>query len=327
MKKREKILAGIVFGMIGLFVLGFAIKGFFVRPLREVEKQTGLIREKIEKINKERREYFQAEDRLKAVAAKTFAFSVDEASARSGEMMTHYIAQAGLNEADFTRLPVGPRRMRGASEIGWSVQGKGNLEKILNLLFLVQTSPQVHRVEGVTLTAFEKPGEIKVRFVFLTLVVEPAPEVELAALPQPHDLKSEERLAYNAILQRDILRPYIKAPPPPPEPKPGTPEGTKAPPGPESLRVVSLSEWEGVSEVHIRDTAREKTLRFRPGDTIKDFGEIVAVDYRALPLPRAPELMSHSRIILRIGDEFWAVERGQTLAEKRKLEPAQWPAQ
>ena len=326
MKKREKILAGIVFGLIGLFVLGFAIKGFFVRPLEEVEKQTALLREKIEKINKERREYFEAEDRLKAVTAKTFALDVSMASARSGEMITHYIAEAGLNEADFTRLPVGPRKIRGGSEIGWSVQGKGDLAKILNLLFLVQTSPQVHRVEGVTLTAFEKPGEIKVRFVYLTLVVEPAPEVEFAELKQPHGLQSPERLAYNTILERDILRPYIKAPPPP-APKADKPEETKAPPGPESLRVVSLSEWDGVSEVHIRDMAKEKTLRFTPGDTIKDYGEIVAVDYRPLPLPRAPELMSHSRIILKIGDEFWAVERGQTLAEKRKLEPGQWPAQ
>lgn len=325
MKKREKILAGIVFGILGVFVLGFVIKGFFVRPLEEIDKQTALVREKLEKINKERRDYFEAEDRVKAITQRTFAPEINEASARSGEMITHQIAQAGLNEADFTRLPVGPRRMRGASEIGWSVQGKGSLAKVINLLFLVQTSPQVHRMEGVTLTAYDKPGEIKIRFVYVTLVIDPAPEVAPADLKQPFTLESPERLAYNTVLERDILRPYIKAPPPEPAPasKPGN---STAPPGPDSLRVVSLSEWDGVPEVHIHDSAKDKTLRFRQGEKIESHGEIVAVDYRPMPLPEVPGLLSHSRLILKTGDEFWAVERGQTLAQKRKLAPGEWPA-
>jgi hypothetical protein len=49
------------------------------------------------------------------------------------------------------------------------------------------------------------------------------------------------------------------------------------------------------------------------------------VDYRPLPSPRNPLLLSHSRVILKIGEEFWAVERGQSLAERRKLEPQEWP--
>jgi hypothetical protein len=92
------------------------------------------------------------------------------------------------------------------------------------------------------------------------------------------------------------------------------------------LKVVSLSEWDGQPEVHIRDTARQKTLRFVPGDKVSDLGEIVAVDYRRLPSPRDPMLNSDSRVIFKSGDQFWAVERGQTLAEKRKLEPGDWPA-
>ena len=325
MKKREKILAGVVFGMVGIFVLGFGIKGFFVKPLREVDKRTAAIRQELEEINKERRLYFEAEDQLKAIARKTFALEVNEALARSGEIITHQIAQAGLNEADFTRLPVGPRRMRGAAEIGWSVQGKGSFERIMNLLFLVQTSPQVHRVEGVTLTAYEKPGEIKLRFVYVTLVIDPAPDVELAELKQPFTLDSPERLAYNVVLERDILRPYIKAPPPAPEPAQPKPGKSTAPPGPETLRVVSLSEWNGVPEVHIRDTAQDKTLQFKAGDVIPENGEVVAVDYRPMPAGKIPGLLSHSRLILKIGDEYWAVERGQTLAEKRKLTAEQWP--
>ena len=118
MKKREKILAGIVGGFLLLFIIGFGARGVFVKPLEAVDKQTKIIREKIDKANVLRREYFDAEDQLKSIAQRTFSTSLDEASARSGEMITHQIALAGLNEADFTRLPVGTRRMRGANEIG-----------------------------------------------------------------------------------------------------------------------------------------------------------------------------------------------------------------
>lgn len=324
MKKREKILAGVVLGFVGLFVLGFGVKGFFVKPLRDIDKQVVLLRERIGKINNERREYFDAEDALKKITQRTFATDLNEASARSGEMITKQIAAAGLNEADFTRLPVGPRRFRGGSEIGWSIQGKGTLDKVVNLIFVLQNSPQVHRLETVTLSAYEKPGEIKVRFLYLTLVVNPAPDVEPVELQPKFTLESPERFAYNTILERDILRPYIKATPPPV--KSGEPSApSSAPAGPEALKVVSLSEWEGQPEVHIRDINKNETVRYRPGDKLKDNAEVVAVDYRALPSPRNPLLLSHSRLILKIGEEFWAVERGQSLAEKRKLEPQEWP--
>ncbi|MGZ8939988.1 MAG: hypothetical protein ACXW32_12315 [Limisphaerales bacterium] len=326
MKKREKILAGVVLGFVALFVLGFGVKGFFVKPLKDIDKQVMLLRERIAKINNERREYFTAEDALKKTTQRTFATDLNQASARSGEMITKQIAAAGLNEADFTRLPVGPRRFKGGSEIGWSIQGKGTLDKIVNLIFVLQNSPQVHRIETVTLSAYDKPGEIKVRFLFLTLVVDPAPDVEPIELKPKFTLESPERFAYNTILERDILRPYIKATPPPVNSsQPSAP--STAPAGPEALKVVSLSEWEGQPEVHILDAAQNKTQRYRPGDKLKDNSEVVAVDYRALPSPRNPLLLSHSRVILKIGEEFWAVERGQNLAEKRKLEPKEWPAQ
>jgi hypothetical protein len=326
MKKREKILTGAVLGIVAMFVLGFGIRAFFLKPLRDIDKQTATINEKIAKINQERREYFSAEDALKSITQKTFSPDPNEASARCGEMITRQIAAAGLSESDFTRLPAGSRRLRGASEIGWSIQGKGDLTKIVNLLFLLETSAQIHRLENVTLTSYEKPGEIRVRFVYLTLVIEPAPEVDPIDLKPKFNLESPERLAYNSILERDILRPYIKLPPPPPaSSRPGAPGAGTPPPGPESLKVVSLSEWEGQPEVHIRDTARNETFRYRPGDKLKDM-KIVAVDYRAMPLPRNPQLLSHSRVILQIQDEYWAVERGQTLAEKRKLEANEWPA-
>ena len=330
MKKREKILAGIVLGFVALFVLGFGIKGFFVKPLKAVDKQVAAIRQQIAKLNEDRRAYFAAEDSLRNVAQRTFGTDVNEASSRSGEMITKQIALAGLEQKEFTLLPVN-RKFRGGTEISWSVQGKGTLDKIVNLIFLLQNTPQVHRLESLTLTSSEKAGEIRVRLMYLTLVVEPAPDFDPIELKPKFTLESPERYAYNTILQRDILRPYIKATPETPKSDKRDGQPSSAPAGPEALKVVSLSEWEGQPEVHIRDINKNQTARYRPGDKLTDnsntVAEVVAVDYRALPSPRNPLLLSHSRVILKIGEEFWAVERGQSLAEKRKLQPQEWPAQ
>ena len=44
------MLAGIVLGFLGVLVLGFAVKGFFLKPLTKIDKETSLLREKIAKI-------------------------------------------------------------------------------------------------------------------------------------------------------------------------------------------------------------------------------------------------------------------------------------
>jgi hypothetical protein len=51
----------------------------------------------------------------------------------------------------------------------------------------------------------------------------------------------------------------------------------------------------------------------------------VCIDYRPLPLPGKAGLLSESRVILKEGNDFWAIERGGTFADKRKLEVSELP--
>jgi hypothetical protein len=326
MNKREKTLAGTIGGLIGLLLAVYGIRVVIVKPVREVDKKIAAARERISKIQADRRAYFAAEDRLKAITIRTFDDTVDQASARSGEMLTRQIIAAGLSETNFTRLPAGPRKMRGASEIGWSVQGDGPLTNVVNLLFLLNESPWLHRTEGLVVAAGEGPGIVRVRFRYLTLVIEPAPDVTRTNLVAAKDLESPERHLLNAIVSRDLLRPYIKRPPPPPVAGQPAPPATarNAPPGPENFRIVSLSEWEGQPEVHVRDLTAQKTMQFKPGDELAG-GVVVMVDYRPMPKPGNSLLQSFSRLILKIGDEYWAVERGKTLADKYKLAQTDLP--
>jgi hypothetical protein len=217
---------------------------------------------------------------------------------------------------------VGPRKLRGANEIGWSIQGQGKLADVVNLIFLLQESPYLHRIESVAISTGESPGQVRVGFRFLTLVMDPAPLVTLSTLEVKFNNESPERRVFDGIVARDLLRPYIKRAP---DKGSGSPERPTVPAGPGSLRVVSLTEWMGQPEVHVRDLTNQKTFRYKPGDDLAG-GTIVQVDYRPLPMPGHESLTSFSRVIVRIGKEYWAIERGQTLADKYRLDPDQWPS-
>ncbi len=326
MNQREKILSAVVGGIVAVGVIGFGVRAALLQPLRDIDKRIKASQEKFEKINAEKRQFFATEDHVKDVALKTFGDTIDQASATSGEILTRRILESGLEESEFTRTPASPRKIKGAQEIGWIVQGEGPLTNIVNLLFILENSPYLHRLENLSLTTGESVGLVKTRFRFLTLVFDPAPDVQRKALADKFALDSPERRAYDDLIARDILRPYIKRPVPP-APRPGKssgPGGTPPPaPGPESFKVVSLSEWAGQPEVHVLDGPAQKTKRYKLGDELAG-GTIVCIDYRELPVPDSFAL-SESRVILKIGADYWAIERGKTLADKHKLSAEQLP--
>lgn len=325
MNPREKKLATIIVSIVGAALVLYIGRSVFLKPLRVLDTETRALQERLEKIKGERRAYFAAEDSLKKITQRTFADHIDEASAKSGALLTSQLLTSGLKEGDFSRLPVGPRKLKGALEIGWSVQGEGSLDQIVNLLFLLEKSPHLHRVDGVSVSPADRGTQVKVRFRYLTLVIDPAPIVDPAPLKPGPTLESPDRALYQAIVQRDILRPFIP-PAPPPAVTPGTTPLPPAAPGPEALQVVSLSEWKGKPEIHVRDSTHEKTLRFSPGDALAG-GTVVMIDYRTLPRHGREHLRSDSRVIIKIGAEFWAIDRGQTVADKYRLKPEQLPEQ
>ena len=50
-----------------------------------------------------------------------------------------------------------------------------------------------------------------------------------------------------------------------------------------------------------------------------------AAEARPMPAPDDPAVLSPSRAILKINNRYYAVELGQTLAQKRVLEPEHLP--
>ena len=119
-------------------------------------------------------------------------------------------------------------------------------------------------------------------------------------------LDGKERKLYDVIAGRDLFRPYLERVAVRPVRR-TTSRATPAAPTfvAGDLRVVSLANWAGRPEVHVRDS--------------------VMIDYRTMPMPNNPDILSGSRVIVRIDRDYWAVELGQKLTEKRKLSASELP--
>jgi hypothetical protein len=323
MNRRERTLLALV-GILALLIVGiFVIRGICRPALRKLDVQVAALRGELSQIKDERRAYFSEEDYLKGLASRIFGRDADTATAQAGKMLTDQIVRLGLQESRFSRQPVTPRKMRGAQEVGWNVQGEGPLARMVDLLFVLEQTPQVHRIENLVISAGDRPGRVRARFHYLTLVIDMVPpEGAKGDLKPQITLQSPQRRLYDSIVQRDILRPYVPGQPSEARNVSSTEQG----PRPEMLKVVSLSEWGGAPEVHICDLNSMKITSFKPGDTLAG-GEIIAIDYRPMPLAGKGEILANSRVILKIGADYWAVDEGQTLATKYQLKPEQLPTE
>ncbi len=321
MNRRTRLLALVTLGLAGLLVAAFAARAFLLQPLRTLDDQITQLRLRLQSIDKERTSFLAADTQVRQVATTLFGTQSSEAEAAMGSLVTALIAQAGLPESDFTRHPAGRRRLAGAEEIGWTVQGEGPLAQVLDLLFLLQSHPRLHRLESLALSPASEPGRLRLRFRYLTLVLNPAPDVRPRTDLVSPGLDSPARRLYDPILQRDLLRPF----------QPGenqiVPGPTLAVAGPNEaqfLRVVSLSSWGARPEAHLLDTRTQSTRALHPGEPLLD-GLFADVDYRPLPAAGKPGLLSYSRLIWRVGDHYWAVDTGQSLADRRPLASHELP--
>jgi len=322
MKKREKILAMLTGGVFALLIGGYMAHGFFFAPIDQLDRDIATRSLELQTLTDLQNQAKRTQQRLEQLASLTHGQQVDTASAAAGARLSELIAQSGLEPARFTRAPISPRRIRGGVEIGWNVRGRGSLSDIIDFLYLLSHEPYVHKIDALTLSPIERSNDVQVNLRYLSLVLEvPPATLDKPELPQVV-LESEQRALYNTIAQRNLFRPYI--PPPPPRETPRRAERPAPPrerepeprgPGLEIYRVVSLSKWQGRPEVHILNTNAREVRQYQVGDTLAN-GEIVMVDYRALPMPSNPALRSQSRVVLRIDDDYWAVELGQSLADR-----------
>ncbi|MCD6364272.1 MAG: hypothetical protein J7M14_00175 [Planctomycetes bacterium] len=333
MTLREKKLALAVTAMIGCFIVWGLIKSQILVPATKADEDGLRLREQIAALQTSiaRKPYYQK--RLASLAQQTYAGDEGRVRAKMLERLVAMGKQSGLNTRNKWNLsPVTGKRKRGIySEVGWRVSARGRLEHVVNFLYLLCEDPHLHRLSGLSLSTEDQGRQVQISARYITIVLDSqisGKSAEAKELKVP-SLDDSRRKQYNAIVMRDLFRPYVKR-----RPRPGPPVVAKTPerPPPEAepverrLKVVSLSRLAKAPHVCIYNTRSGQVRYYKAGDKLLG-GEIVKIDYRRMPRIDKPRILSGSRVIVKIGEVYWAVELGQMLADKHRLGGAQLPVE
>jgi hypothetical protein len=326
MNKREKILAASAGLVAVVFVTYLAINRVFLIPAADCENQAKDLQEKIRLANAQKGKEDTYKTHLKELAGDSFGTDELKVIEQVRTVVTDVLTVSGLSAQNLSLKPLTGSRVPGVyKEVGWAVRARGKLPQVISFLYLMTKEAHLHRVDNVVLTPVTG-GEVELQAKYATLLLE-APKGEKLVtdeepdLPDASLLESPDRQQYQMIASRDLFRPYMQAKAKPPETPPQPREQPPSPPprGNEGrYRVVGLPTFSGQAEVAIKDFGNNKTTFYKPGDDLAG-GKVVMVDYRPMPLPKKPEILSESRVVLQVGSEYYAVELGQSLTEKRAL--------
>lgn len=335
MNQREKFLAYAAFSMVGLFLVGLVVSRMILSPAAQAKKNVEQLTVEVDDI----RDRIDREPayvrKLRLYAEKSYGDSEAQAKVNLREHLLALASRANLRNDSLRLQPLTGKKLRGGLEVGMTVNVTGSLDRLTNLLYLLENDPHLHKVENLNFSPVPNATDLNLQFKLATLVLDPHDGQSLPVEPDKlkNDLKlaDEGRKQYALIEQRDVFRPYIKRPPRP-EPRPTPPSNNNdrrddPPPKPApqpTFQVVGLPQFGAEPEVAIYEDLSRKTRYYQIGEDLRG-GEIMAVDYRVMPKPRNRDLLSESRVILRYGREFYAVELGDKLDQRHKLSMRQLP--
>ncbi|MDP6542499.1 MAG: hypothetical protein QGH60_00825 [Phycisphaerae bacterium] len=339
MNNREKILAIITGGIICVIVLGAFINGLFLSPSGTLDNSIRKAKKSLADLAKTAKSLKSNKDHLEDLAARTFGRDDDEVRAATFGYLMAALDRSGLT-SEGKGVNAGHTKSSGdLRETAWHVVKSGKMEHILNLLYMLEEDTVLHRIENLAISPRERDGPFRVEFdyVALSLVAKKGPQfakTRPADMKLAIDMKSERRKRYNVIPERDIFRRYIKyvAPPKPPvvvkaKPPVRKADPPKPPAGPKPrYRICGLPMFRGAPEIWVVNEI-DKTgavHKYKEGEKLMGW-KIVMVDYRQLPDPDKPELLSPARVIVRIDSDYWAIEGNQYVNAKRILKGPDLP--
>lgn len=334
MNKREKILLGAVAFAALVTIMYLAVNRVFFVPAAQRLVDAKDIIAKINHAKAEKNKEGTYQNRLKDLAALSFGTDENRVSEQVRTRITEVLGASGLSAQNLSLKPLVSSRVPGVyKEIGWIVRARGQLSHVVNFLFLMTREPHLHRLDNLVLAPVAGGTDVELQVKYGTLVLDTAKGEKLETDRTPEDLppgilQGTERMAYEVIPVRNLFLPYIPAPAvqkPVPAESPRAPGEPGVPRVPEGrYRLVGLPTWGPAPDILVRDANTGKVATYKPGDDLAG-GKIVTVDYRPLPMPSNPELLSASRVVLVIGTSYYAVELGTSLAEKHPLAADQTP--
>jgi hypothetical protein len=354
-EKRLGIMAGVIFGSMILYSGAMRL---LVDPVRTLDANISSLRRQYAKATSANMTRGPMAREIREFTRRCFgpAAAIDQVQGTVEQHLVELLDRSGLT---YDRLRIA-NRGDGRDAFEWvarSVVARGRLDQVVNFLYLLQEQPQPHLVQGLKIEPQRGSMIVQLSFQYQTplpkaLAYEKkkslkdvklagyAPlDIEAISFQPPQtagQLNSPQRALYDVIANRDPLRRYQPAPrvvrqdPPPRKDPPARREDPPQQPPPSSpspssrYKLTGLSAFGGQPRILIEDLGSPEKTVLKVGDSF-DGGKIVMVDYRLLPDPENPSLKTFSRIILKKGPDYWALESGDTFDKKRLLKDEQLP--
>lgn len=275
--------------------------------------------------------------KLKAYAGQTFGLDPIEVSELIRVRIDKMVSATGLQRGQDASTPISGKTKSGVyEEVGWSYDLTGTLEQVVSMMYLLHADPYLHRLGGLSIVPNRDGTEYKLSFKYVTLVLVARDNETLPiglddGEPKPiPPLKAKPQQWYQRIARRNLFRPFIAKPKPQPKPQSSKPSNPQPQPKPtpevdlSRFKISNLSQMGSEVLITVLDSQTGLAKRYRPGENLAG-GRIVMVDYRELPRSDKPELLSPSRVVIQIKDQYFAIDLGRTLADRYRLEGQKVP--
>lgn len=343
MNLREKLLAAAA----GTIIVGFMLYGLanslLIKPARQLDAEYEDMQRTQARLQSENAAGAECGSILAKLYTRTYGGDESDVNAQLSARLDKLIEVSGLSNEQLTSSLVKGATLHGTlkdKDLGRSISLKGKLPNVVNLLYLLSKDSHLHRIDTVAISPLvNDPGKVDLQLKYSTIVMDIpkssglAPTTEEVTSRPVESLDAPERARYDVIVARDIMRPYVARPKPPepvvqhvdkpPEPVVEKPQAPKPPPD-SRYRVAGLPTWFGTPAVNVRDNANGEIKTVKIGETLGE-GKVVAVDYRLLPKRNDPKVFSDSRVIVDIGGNYWAVDIGDSLADKYMMKSLDLP--
>lgn len=340
-QRHQRLILAIAGGLVAVGMLYGLVDKLLISPSAALDQEAVRLRGQINDVTKANKKKGQYEAHIKEATTQMMGGTETQASERLSATVQALIAKTNVvgPATPLKPAPVGVGNFY--KDIGQSLKLRGSLSQVVDFLYLLDNQPFLSRIDALELTRNPSSNVVELSATFRALIPDARNKDKLttvASMPSTEPAETEEdphdtdRRKYDAIVSRDLFRPYVKrivepTPPPAPTPTPPPQETPKQPsPPPETdYRLTGLPRWSiGGEEIILADPGDGSLRHFKLNDRVGS-ARIVFVDYREMPKPDNPKLLSYSRMILRSGQEYWSVEIGQRLSDKRPLKPEQLP--
>jgi len=339
---RDKLVGLSVAVVAGAGLLYAVARGMWLGPLDDCDTQQTALEKKVDDAKTANRRLSVSARRYADLRDRTYADSPQDASVRVGKRIHELAKRAGLGQTEYTATAFTGRGGEGFGLVGCSVQGRRvNLSRLTNFLYLLKHDHHLRRVTNLEISPQPDKKLFNFTLRYVTPVFDrdtPAPVANRKPMKPEHleiaGLNTPIRAAYDVIHERNVFKPYRKPyvapprttrntrrPPTPPRPPPPPPV-----PSYDRLVVTGLPAFGDHHEVHLTAPGGREATVLKVGKKTP-VGVIEMVDYRELWVPgeNKRKRLSSGRVILKIGKDYWAVERGDPLGKRRLMKHDELP--